>query len=154
MSQNVAYARYDNNPTRQEAYRLWSEDVTRHITEFLPELEVFAGEKLALRTVQNWRHMDNWELRYAQEQAASSGVLVVEHVRKLRVAAPSALDYLASVRSGAEAYDAGRVRVAMFEVQEAGKLLSLLPVAAEGVPAMPLSVAELVALEPAYELPE
>lgn len=151
---NVAYARFENNPVRQEAYRLWSEDVSQSTMGLLPALEAIAGEKLSYRTVQHWRRNDNWELRYAEEQAASSGVLVVEHVRKLRVAAPSALDYLASVRSGAEVYDAGRVRVAMFEVQEAGKLLSLLPVATEGVPAMPLSVAELVALEPAYELPE
>lgn len=151
MSQNVAFARFENNPTRQEAYRLWSEDVTRSTMSLLPQIEAFAGEKLAYRTVQNWRHMDNWELRYAQEQAASSGVLVVEHVRKLRVAAPSALDYLASVRSGLEVYDSGRVKVAMFEVQEAGKLLSLLPIATEGVPAMPMSAAELVALEPVYE---
>lgn len=148
MSQNVAFARYENNPARQEAYRLWSEDVQQSTMSLLPALERFTGEKLAYRTVQNWRHMDQWELRYAKEQAAESGVLVIEHVRKLRVAAPSALDYLAAVRAGDEPYDRGRVEVAKFEVAEAGKLLSILPIVEQVLPeAQPLSDQELLALE-------
>lgn len=152
MSQNVAYARFENNPARQEAYRLWAVDPSVPITELLPSIEAAIGAKVALRTVQDWRHRDEWERRYAEEQAAESGVQVIRHVVKLRVAAPSALDYLAAVRSGVEPYDAGRVRVAMFEVAEAGKLLAAYPILQAVAPeAQVISASELLALETPYD---
>ena len=70
MMENVAYARFENNPVRQAAYRLWSEDVQRPVTELLPAIEAETGAKVALRTVQDWRHRDEWDLRYAREAAA------------------------------------------------------------------------------------
>jgi hypothetical protein len=124
---NVAFARFENNPARQEAYRLWSEDVSRPLTELLPALNAAVGSNLALRTVQDWRHRDNWELRYAEEEAAESGVLVVQHVKRIRVAAPVSVSYLDQVARGELAYDRGRVEVAKFLVTEAGKLLAVLP---------------------------
>jgi hypothetical protein len=151
MVTNVAYARYEKNPARQEAYRLWSEDVSRSTMSLLPAIEAATGEKVAYRTVQEWRHRDQWELRYAQEQAAASGVLVIEHVRKQRVAAPSASDYLTAVREGREPYDRGRVEIAKFQVEQANKLLTILPIAEQVMPdALPTNEADLLALEPEW----
>lgn len=151
MMENVAFARFENNPARQAAYDLWRRDVSRSTLSLLPELESVIGEKLAYRTVQDWRHRDQWELRYAKEQAAESGVLVIEHVRKLRVAAPSALDYLAAVRSGVEEYDRGRVEVAKFEVDQAGKMLAAYPIVEQVMPEqVSISDADLLALEPKW----
>lgn len=148
MVENVTYARFEDNPARQEAYRLWARDVTRSTMSLIPDLEAAIGEKVAYRKVQDWRRRDQWELRYAQEQAAESGVLVIEHVRKLRVAAPSALDYLAAVRSGVEPYDRGRVEVAKFEVDQAGKMLAAYPIADQvAQPNVSISESELLALE-------
>jgi hypothetical protein len=141
---NVAYARYENNPVRQEAYRLWSEDVSRSTMSLLPAIEAFAQEKVAYRTVQEWRHRDQWELRYAEEEAAESGVLVIQHVKRLRVAAPTSVTYLDQVARGELPYDRGRVEVSKFLVQEAGKLLAVLPHVQASVPdvSLPSSVSD------------
>ena len=152
MVMNASYARYENNPARQAAYQLWALDPSRPVTEIMPAIEAVAGEKVAVRTVQDWRHRDRWEVRYAEEQAAQSGVLVIEHVKRLRVAAPEQVSYLHKVANGEEPYDHNRVQVARFLVTEAGKLLSVLPsVQAEVPAAQAISASELLALETPYD---
>jgi hypothetical protein len=149
---NASYARYENNPARQAAYELWRIDPSKPVTELMPAIDEVAGEKVAVRTVQRWRHDDRWELRYAEEEAARSGILVIEHVKRLRVAAPVHVSYLDKVARGLEKYDRGRVEVAKFLVTEAGRLLSVLPavqvaVTAEATASLSdLSIEELLAM--------
>lgn len=144
MGQNASYARFENNPVRQAAYQLWALDPSKPVTELMPAIQELAGDKVALRTVQDWRNRDQWEVRYAEEQAAQSAVLVIEHVRRMRVAAPVHVSYLDAVARGDEPYDHNRVQTAKFLVTEAGRLLSTLPAVVN--PALPDGPASLDAL--------
>jgi hypothetical protein len=150
LMHNAAYARFENNPARQLAYQMFADDPSRAITEWLPALRQEIGENVAARTVQEWRHRDRWEQRYAEERAAESGVLVVEHVRRVRVAVPHLVSYLDRIARGEEAYDRGRVEVARFLIGEAGRFLSVLPQVQLPVPEVAVSSdisnAELLAL--------
>lgn len=128
---NAKYARFADNPARQMAYRLFAQDPSRPITDWLPELERLAGQKIAVRTVQQWRHTDAWDRRYAEESAAYSGSSSVQAVVRLRVAAPIAVAYLDAVARGEESYDHGRVQTARFIVGEHTKLMLAHPVAVE-----------------------
>ena len=102
LTHNARYARFEDSPTRQLAYQLWAQSPDRPIPEWLPDLEAAAGGKVALRSVQRWRHDDNWERRLAEEVLAASGVSVFEQVRRLRVAALPAIRYLDAVARGEE----------------------------------------------------
>jgi hypothetical protein len=69
---------------------------------------------------------------------------VPQHVKRLRVAAPTSVTYLAKVADGSEPYDHNRVQVNKFLVQEAGKLLAVLPHVQASVPdvSLPSSVSD------------
>ena len=150
MMQNASYARYENNPARQVAYRIWANNSSTPITELMPAIEAAVGEKVALRTVQGWRHRDNWDERLAWELLAKSERIVIDHVIGARVAAPEALAYLRSVVSGDVIGTPERVSAAKALIAEnralivamAGKLTPPSEQLAEG-----LSESELLALE-------
>ena len=84
----------------------------------LPELEAATGGKVALRTVQEWRHRDRWDERLALESLAASEGSVIRHVVGLRVAAPEAIEYLRSIVSGSLPPDAQRIQAARALISE------------------------------------
>lgn len=146
MMQNASYARYENNPIRQLAYQLWASAPEKPVTEWMPELDAAAGEKVAVRTVQRWRHDDRWDERFAEEVIASSGLSVFEQVRRLRVAALPAIRYIDQVARGEVKPDRLRLDAAKFLVQQSASLhqfaaKSMAPVNVS------LSESELLALE-------
>ena len=154
MMENASYARFENNPARQLAYRIWANNSSAPITELMPEIEAAVGEKVALRTVQGWRHRDKWDDRLAWELLAKSERIVIEHVIGARVAAPEAIAYLRSVVAGEVLGTPERISAAKALVAEnrarmlamVGKLVQ--PEMTENVA---LSEAELLALEPKWE---
>ena len=125
MSQNASYARFENNPARQYAYYLYAADPSKPITEWIDELETYTGEKVAVRTVQDWRHRDKWETRFAEEVLAASSASVFEQVRRLRVAALPAITYLDRVARGEEKPDRLRMDAAKFLVQQSASVHQL-----------------------------
>ena len=147
MMENVAFARFEDNPARQLAYQLWAVDPSRPISELLPELRAEIGQNLAERTVYDWRRRDEWDKRLAEEVLASSGLSVFEQVRRLRVAALPAIRYLDAVARGEQKPDRLRMDACKFLVQQAAQLHQL-AVGIPGTPsAPPISESELLALE-------
>ena len=122
MIENVSYARYENNPARQLAYQLWASQPDKPITEWIEDLEAAAGGKVALRTVQRWRHDDRWDERFAEEVIASSGLSVFEQVRQIRVAALPAIRYVDQVARGEVEPDRLRLEAAKFIIQQSAAL--------------------------------
>jgi DNA-binding transcriptional regulator YdaS (Cro superfamily) len=118
MIQNASYARFENNPARQIAYSVWSQQPGLPTTELLPLVEAAVGEKVAYRTLHDWRHRDKWEQRLAREMLAGSEIYVSQVVTDLRVAAPSSVAYLSSVVEGKVAGDALRIQAAKAVIAE------------------------------------
>jgi hypothetical protein len=118
LTYNAAFARFENNPARQAAYRIWAADHTKPITELMPAINAAARENLALRTVQEWRHRDHWDDRLAWELLATSERIVIDHVIGLRVAAPESIAYLRAVVSGDAVPDPGRISAAKTLIAE------------------------------------
>jgi hypothetical protein len=118
MIHNASFARYENNPARQIAYSVWSQQPGLATTELLPLVEAAVGEKVAYRTLHDWRHRDKWEQRLAREMLAGSEIYVSQVVTDLRVAAPSSVAYLASVANGEQAADALRIQAAKAVIAE------------------------------------
>jgi DNA-binding transcriptional regulator YdaS (Cro superfamily) len=153
MAHNASFARFDDNPARQIAYSAWSQNPGMTATELLPVIEAALGEKVALRTVQDWRHRDKWEQRLAREMLAGSEVYVSQVVTDLRVAAPSSVAYLSSVAEGKVAGDALRIQAAKAVIAENRAMVVLMadmlkPAEEAPVPQVSsdISTAELVAL--------
>jgi hypothetical protein len=96
------------------------------VTELMPVIEAALGEKVALRTVQDWRHRDKWEQRLAREMLAGSEVYVSQVVTDLRVAAPFSVAYLSSVAQGKEEGDSLRIAAAKAILAENRSLLALM----------------------------
>jgi type II secretory pathway component PulM len=126
MIQNASFARYENNPARQIAYSVWSQHPGLPTTELLPMVEAAVGEKVAYRTLHDWRHRDKWEQRLAREMLAGSEVYVSQVVTDLRVAAPFSVAYLSSVVDGKVAPDQGRIAAAKAILAENRSLLALM----------------------------
>jgi DNA-binding transcriptional regulator YdaS (Cro superfamily) len=126
MSYNASHARYENNPARQIAYSAWTQDTSKTVTELVPVIEAAIGEKLAVRTVQQWRHTDKWEQRLAREMLAGSEVYVSQVVTDLRVAAPASVNYLDSVAQGKVAPDALRIQAAKAVIAENRSMIVLM----------------------------
>lgn len=96
------------------------------MTELLPAIEAAIGEKLAARTVQDWKHRDKWEARLSREMLAGSEVFVSQVVTDLRVAAPSSVAYLDSVVQGKVAPDPQRIQAAKAILSENRGILALM----------------------------
>jgi hypothetical protein len=126
MVQNASFARFENNPARQIAYSVWSQNPRLPTTELLPLVEAAVGEKVAYRTLHDWRHRDKWEQRLAREMLAGSEVFVSQLVTDLRVAAPYSVSYLDSVAQGKVAVDMGRIAAAKAILAENRGLLALM----------------------------
>ena len=149
MMQNASYARWENSPGRQLAYRTYAADPSLPATAIARQLETVHGLKVAVRTVQDWRERDQWEKRRALERLAESEVSIPEMIAGLRVAAPLAVAYVHAVMDGREKPDALRLRAADLLIREnraftellKDQLMQPLPQAA------PLSDADLLALE-------
>jgi hypothetical protein len=126
MVHNAKSARYEDNPARQIAYSAWSQNPGMTVTELMPVIEAALGEKVALRTVQDWRHRDKWEQRLAREMLAGSEVYVSQVVTDLRVAAPFSVAYLSSVAQGREEGDALRIQAAKAVIAENRAMIVLM----------------------------
>jgi hypothetical protein len=126
MAYNAKSARYEDNPARQIAYSVWSQDTSRTVTELVPLVEAAIGEKVAVRTVQDWRHRDQWEQRLARDMLAGSEVYVSQLVTDLRVAAPSSVAYLSSVVEGRIQPDPQRIAAAKAILSENRGILALM----------------------------
>jgi hypothetical protein len=153
MVHNASFARYENNPARQVAYSAWSQNPGQSIRELVPVVEAVLGEKVAERTLHDWRHRDKWESRLAREMLAGSEVYVAQVVTDLRVAAPSSVAYLSSVAEGKVAGDALRIQAAKAVIAENRAMVVLMadmlrPKEEEPVPQVSsdISTEELVAL--------
>jgi hypothetical protein len=126
MIQNASYARFENNPARQIAYSVWSQQPGLPTTELLPLVEAAVGEKVAYRTLHDWRHRDKWEQRLAREMLAGSEIYVSQVVTDLRVAAPSSVAYLSSVAQGKVAGDGLRIQAAKAVIAENRAMIVLM----------------------------
>jgi hypothetical protein len=126
MAYNASHARYEDNPARQIAYSVWTQDTSKTVTELVPVIEAATGEKLAVRTVQDWRHRDQWEQRLARDMLAGSEVYVSQLVTDLRVAAPTSVRYLNDVVEGTVRPDAGRIAAAKAILSENRGILALM----------------------------
>jgi hypothetical protein len=96
------------------------------VTELMPVIEAAVGEKVAVRTVQDWRHRDKWEQRLAREMLAGSEIYVSQVVTDLRVAAPFSVNYLDSVAQGKVAVDMGRIAAAKAILAENRSMIVLM----------------------------
>jgi hypothetical protein len=126
MVHNAKSARYEDNPARQIAYSAWSQKPSMTVTELMPVIEAAVGEKVAVRTVQDWRHRDKWEQRLAREMLAGSEIYVSQVVTDLRVAAPFSVNYLDSVAQGKVAVDMGRIAAAKAILAENRSMIVLM----------------------------
>jgi hypothetical protein len=126
VSYNAAYARFEHNPVRQIAYSVWSQNPRMTVTELVPAIEAATGEKLAVRTVQGWRHTDKWEARLARDMLSGSEVYVAQVVTDLRVAAPFSVAYLDAVAQGRQPPDAQRIQAAKAILAENRGLLAMM----------------------------
>jgi hypothetical protein len=126
MIQNASYARFENNPARQIAYSVWSQQPGLPTTELLPLVEAAVGEKVAYRTLHDWRHRDKWEQRLAREMLAGSEIYVSQVVTDLRVAAPFSVNYLDSVAQGKVAGDGLRIQAAKAVIAENRAMIVLM----------------------------
>jgi hypothetical protein len=126
MVHNAKSARYEDNPARQIAYSAWSQQPSMTVTELMPVIEAAVGEKVAVRTVQDWRHRDKWEQRLAREMLAGSEIYVSQVVTDLRVAAPFSVNYLDSVAQGKVAVDMGRIAAAKAILAENRSMIVLM----------------------------
>jgi hypothetical protein len=126
MAHNAKSARYEDNPARQIAYSAWSQQPSMTVTELMPVIEAAVGEKVAVRTVQDWRHRDKWEQRLAREMLAGSEIYVSQVVTDLRVAAPFSVNYLDSVAQGKVAVDMGRIAAAKAILAENRSMIVLM----------------------------
>ena len=143
------YARWENSPGRQLAYRAYAADPSLPAAAIARQLESVHGLKVAVRTVQDWRDRDQWEKRRALERLADSAVSIPEMITGLRVAAPLAVAYVHAVMDGREEPDALRLRAADLLIKENRAFTELLKdQLLQPLPeAQPLSDAELLALE-------
>lgn len=121
----ASHARYDKSEARQVAYRLWRDSPDTPITQLLPKIEAAIGDKLALRTVQHWRHTDRWDERRAIEELDAAAVFVADGIRGMRVAYPVAAQYLHDVAAGIVRPNALRMRAAQVIVAENRALAEL-----------------------------
>jgi hypothetical protein len=126
LTYNASHARWENNPARQIAYSVWASDPRKPVTELLPAIESAIGEKLAVRTVQEWRKRDQWESRLARDMLAGSEVYVAQVVTDLRVAAPFAVAYLDAVAQGRQEPDAQRISAAKAILSENRGMLAMM----------------------------
>jgi DNA-binding transcriptional regulator YdaS (Cro superfamily) len=126
MIHNASFARYENNPARQIAYSVWSRQPGLPTTELLPLVEAAVGEKVAYRTLHDWRRRDKWEQRLAREMLAGSEIYVSQVVTELRVAAPASVNYLDSVAQGKVAGDALRIAAAKAVIAENRAMIVLM----------------------------
>lgn len=149
MTYSATHARFENNPARQAAYRLWRDSPSSPVTDLLPALELEIGEKLAVRTVQNWRQIDKWDVRLAVERLADAEVSIPRAWEKLRVAAPDAFTYLHDVSAGVVPGDALRIKASQIIVQEFRSHVELTrdQRTVEAEAAFSISEPELLALE-------